>query len=568
VKRKIVFIKIVIGLIGGALCLFPARAYPSLPVEDISECDCNQSGRGECKQYLSKLIEAVENCDLEGIRGIATSDQAALYPCLKDAAYEAECYYFKKCIQPTLEKSASSCELEEILKAEEQVKASFTECIDYRLMKEIVSKYKCVDFAAGCFNEFIQQALTSCDFDRLKEVEQTVLLESLRDCPNYKRLKILIKEAKSTYFYDCLKPELEQAQQDCNIERFSDLETFIAENMQGCFDYNKIRQQVFQIKCQHPEECFQTALENSLSACDLPALLRLKTTDWGYGVCPDVDRGEIINLFKVAEKRYMDSCGPDVLDEFAGSCKLYELAKWERDVKAFPEAGKFMKETREKRCSLIANCLKRDLQAALYNCDFGRIPKFESWLEAKPLKICSSQVAELKEFINAQKETYLGRCVPQELEIARSVCDIGRIMELEGFINSGVFDKFNINAIQELLDQSRDSYIEDCLERDFQHAVQDCNPEGLGALIDKLEPLLSQNVSRYRQLRQQIQEWNCQFMESCVSEEIERAIAQADMDHLNFIEGFLEQRLKHCEQYSAYKSRIKQAQNTISSSLP
>ena len=430
-------------------------------------------------------------------------------------------------------------------------------------------KHKCIDFGRGCIKGFIEHALENCDFQQIDELEETVLLYPLRSCSNYKRLKLSTLEAKSAYFYNCLQPKIEKAQGACDIRRFHQFEKFVADNMQDCFDYRRIIRDVSEIKCRGIRECLSTKLEKIGLDCDLTGLLQLRDIAPAYSRCSDISHWDISELLKGAEGKYLADCAPGVLDEVTQTCRLNDLVSWEKAVEKFSGIDGFMEHTQEKKCLLTANCLKQDMQVAVYNCDLVKISELEFQIEVKLKNNCPFMKAELKEFINIQKEAYLAKCITKELDIANSVCNIARIMEIEALIGSAKFKNCNnIKKMQQLAARNRDLYVEDCLKRDFPQAIEGCQLEDLDALINQLEPLVHQWAKKYKQLNQQIQDWSCQYMAGCLSEEIGGTITQADRDRLNFIKEFLEQRLSHCEQYPIYKEHIQQAEDRLPPDLP
>ena len=105
-RNNLSITKVIIAIIVGTIWLSPNRATPS-STEDVNEYDCDPANQEESrlyKEYFLALTKAQEDCDLSKIQELGRSDDAALYPCLKGAAYKAEYSYFEKCLQPILEK--------------------------------------------------------------------------------------------------------------------------------------------------------------------------------------------------------------------------------------------------------------------------------------------------------------------------------------------------------------------------------------------------------------------------------------------------------------------------------
>ena len=573
-------------------------------------------GEDLCADYTSRVENALDECDFEALLKMQTLLGAPAgqdCPSAEKSLAEAKCQYFFACAVPALNRAYMNCDLPAVLRLEKSLLDNLGQCTDYVNMREKILGMKCLYFDS-CLRKDLEAAQQSCDWETIMDIEEFMASDVLKSCPDYDRMRSVLREYRCNSFNLCMLDDLKVARQDCNLGKIRQIDRTLQTKLDDCANYAWMQRQLDQVKCDYGLECAsELAREFAPSECRPNKLARLQEqlSLQSWRGCSPYQYRAMQDLRRRLQCEYLQNCAGPEFERQADECDLEGLPRLEQALDACRGTVDALAERiKDKKAAVVGKCIQKRLDRAVADCD---LPAIRNWREAFPAAIAGDYPTEevIREMVQASEERYLRHCLEPQLQAGVSNCSLGQIQEVARKVRRELKGSDSRERMLLKVRESECMYFADCTQRRLDEAVENCDyeeisrikrlsrkeevkhcpgyerveagiPEALGFYFDScaqkrlyeaydkcdwdgilaVEEMVENDLkfSRdYRKKRVVVLEVKCSYFMSCLNGRLQQARAAADMAELRELKQLIERELSSCPNYPTLSRIIREA---------
>jgi hypothetical protein len=294
-----------------------------------------------------------------------------------------------------------------------------------------------------------------------------------------------LNKAKTEYYNNCVAQDLEAAYNKLNKELINLILKSIA-----TYPNNETKHNLLREKATIFSQVIKNKLKEGIDSCNLDVIIQAEELAQQERDLPD--SGQIKEWIAAAKCDYFTRCMEEELDQARVSCNLDQILEIEElfvKVKETSDCSNVNSMVQKTKCLYFLECVDRDFDKAIENCDEKRLTKIDDLVEVGIVVDCPDAVS-VPGRVGEAKWNFFTECTKKNVYRALDSCDLDKLLALE----ENIYQKFqksqNYNKVYSIVREFKCSYIEKCMKKDVDFLAHNCEDKR----IKEIEAMVEENM--------------------------------------------------------------------------